>query len=413
MSVTQYATVTDAQAATIPSAITALQTFGYSSVDPDGAGFYTRSSSPGVGSFQSADGAYWVLQESALTPLHFGAKYDGSNQATAMQAWINAGLSTGKPLYLPPHTFSIGSALQVSGTAPLTIRGAGIFQGSQIQLLSQTQDGIDFSGSGRYGLYDFTINSAANPTGGANLNFQGQTNNTVGTIISRVSMFTANVGIASTGMSAFLFDNLDLSATSICASLRDPGDSLIQGGHYTPVGANAGGLFINGNCGGLKILAPKVNAGAAYQYAISMQLQTADGDIQVIGGSYEGWTGVGIVIDTVANVSFSNISISGAQIAGNGAGGRAIYFPNSAHQAGITGKVTIQNNILQSALGVAVDGLNNWQIKDNLMQESGSVIYIGPNCLNGEVTGNRLANNGAIQNNAGGNVYIGKNPGYN
>ncbi|HEU4715541.1 MAG TPA: glycosyl hydrolase family 28-related protein [Candidatus Saccharimonadales bacterium] len=59
-----------------------------------------------------------------LLASDFGAKFDGStDDAAALQAAIDAAISSGKPLALDPGTTIIGTSLSIS--APLTIAGAG------------------------------------------------------------------------------------------------------------------------------------------------------------------------------------------------------------------------------------------------------------------------------------------------
>ena len=338
-----------------------------------------------------------------ITPLDFGALGDGTDQTTAMQAWA-AALSAGptvNPGFVPPGMYATSKPLLLTGTNT-TIRGAGMYQNATIRLLDPTQDGLVFNGFNRLDLSDFVVESADIPTAGANIRINGSAGTYAG-LINRIAMPQSFVGIASTGLDGFSFQDLDIGGLYPLV-MADPGDSTIVGSRFAPTSGGIGMEF-TGDCGGLKLYGPKVN-GAGYRCAISMVLQKPDGDIQINGGSYEGWTEVGFVIDTIASVPFGNISIIGAQLAGSG---RAIYFPNTARQKAVTSNVVIANNILQSTSGVYLDGLGYWSFQGNMMPD-GTPLTIGANCVAGEVAGNRLS--GGIVN-QGVATYIGKNPGYN
>lgn len=71
-----YATVAALQAATVPAGTTTVQLLGYYAAGDLGGGTYvTASAGAGAGKIQSADGAWWKLQETAfVTPDQFGAK---------------------------------------------------------------------------------------------------------------------------------------------------------------------------------------------------------------------------------------------------------------------------------------------------------------------------------------------------
>lgn len=88
--VVDFATRTAAQAATIPAPQAYLRTGGYTTAGDLGGALYTRASS---GQLQTADGQWWEIAETSVTPEMFGAKGDGSTDDTAA---INAAIAFSK-----------------------------------------------------------------------------------------------------------------------------------------------------------------------------------------------------------------------------------------------------------------------------------------------------------------------------
>jgi hypothetical protein len=303
-----------------------------------------------------------------ITPEQFGATGDGSDQTAAMQLWA-AGVAKGGVGYLPGH-YGISAPLRFANNAQVVI-GGDSYLASSITLLSTTQDGLVFTGSGRFHLHDFAIFPLGAQTNGAAINVPGKRDSYVACQIERIWMPNQIYkGIASTGMSTFTIRDCDIAGL-YPFSFKDPGDSIIAAGRSEPL-LNGVGISCNGDCGGLKVIGHKMN-GSNYSAAASLILESSDGDVQFLGGSYEGWNQSGAVVDSRPNVSFNNISFIGVQMAGVG---RSIYFPNSAKQIR-TGRVVIGFCIMQDTLGCYIDGVDSLVDVGNIMSNP---LGKGPRC---------------------------------
>lgn len=87
-----YPTVTALIAATVPTTANGVQVLGYLALGDGGRAQYSRSVAPaGNGKVQSADGAWWLLNEPEPNELMFGAVATASNsaQTTAIQAMLD------------------------------------------------------------------------------------------------------------------------------------------------------------------------------------------------------------------------------------------------------------------------------------------------------------------------------------
>jgi hypothetical protein len=86
-----FETRTGAAAATIPAGTDALETTGYSTAGDGGDALYYRASGSTPGGFQSADGAWWALEQGNVNVRLFGAVGNGaSDDAAAFQAAVNS-----------------------------------------------------------------------------------------------------------------------------------------------------------------------------------------------------------------------------------------------------------------------------------------------------------------------------------
>lgn len=118
-----------AEASSIPVTVTALQTFGYATLGDGGGAFYTRQvSDPGVGGFQSLDGAWWGLTASATGDISvkmFGAKGDdATDDTTAIQDALDFTHDNGGGLVNAPEgTYKTTS--QITFSYDVGIRGSG------------------------------------------------------------------------------------------------------------------------------------------------------------------------------------------------------------------------------------------------------------------------------------------------
>ena len=111
-----FDTKADLEAADIAVGINLVRIAGYTSVGDGGGASYKRvgSEPPHAGKIQSADGVWWELIGTTVTPQMFGAVADGStDDTTAIQAALDkvAGVST---VLFPAGTYKVTSTLTVS-----------------------------------------------------------------------------------------------------------------------------------------------------------------------------------------------------------------------------------------------------------------------------------------------------------
>lgn len=98
----------------VPAATNSLRTGGYYTAGDGGGALYVRGTGPYTdgSSFQSADGAWWLLAERAFTVEMFGAKGDGSDDATAINNAIQFCIGqNGTTLQFLHAVYSIASPL--------------------------------------------------------------------------------------------------------------------------------------------------------------------------------------------------------------------------------------------------------------------------------------------------------------
>jgi len=119
-----YETRTAAAADTIPSTLTFIRVASYAAIGDGGGAKYRRSASaPSHGAyFQSADGAYWILDEAIVNIRMLGAKGDlTQNDTPAIQAAID--YAAGGVVFAPVGQYRMDSG--VSSTLPMHVRGVG------------------------------------------------------------------------------------------------------------------------------------------------------------------------------------------------------------------------------------------------------------------------------------------------
>lgn len=121
----------------VPAGINALRTVGFGYVFDGGGALYTRAGGEPshAGKAQSADGAWWELQDAVLDARMFGVKADGvTDDTSALSAALSTAIALKRALRLPPgvimcdpDTFVIGngSAEALSTEAGIEIFGAG------------------------------------------------------------------------------------------------------------------------------------------------------------------------------------------------------------------------------------------------------------------------------------------------
>jgi hypothetical protein len=146
-----YNTVAAFEAALIPSSLTAVQVLGYFNANDGGGATYVHSgvSGPGPGLVQNSnDAIWWVLANSPLNVLQFGADPTGTASSVAAFnnaiAWANAKSTTdsGVNIGIPPGQYKIDSSLTA-----ITSNNVW-FTGSRASVLMLSASGSTFTYSG-------------------------------------------------------------------------------------------------------------------------------------------------------------------------------------------------------------------------------------------------------------------------
>lgn len=112
-----------AASATINPAVTKVITLGYSSVNDRGGASYIRTASAGAASykFQSADGQWWTLFNTEVTPEMFGAVGDGATDNTialqSLSTWITTLRPNAQVVFQSNSTYYIWTTSPVSSGA--------------------------------------------------------------------------------------------------------------------------------------------------------------------------------------------------------------------------------------------------------------------------------------------------------
>lgn len=140
-----YATIAAATAAVIPSSLhaTGIQVLGYYSAQDGGGARYSYSAIMPThpGRFQSADGAWWEIAETAPNVRMFGAAGDGTtDDAAAITSALSYMDAAEAPMLFPAGTYALASEV--------------IFGGSYMNLVAQGEAWLQRLGAGGY------INSA-------------------------------------------------------------------------------------------------------------------------------------------------------------------------------------------------------------------------------------------------------------
>ncbi len=120
-----FASIFDAEAASIPATPSTVVTFGYETAGDGGGGEYRRiGSNPShQAKLQTADGQWWELSDQEPTPLQLGAKFDGSTDDTiAINNWVLFLRIKGRAGRLPAGSAYCSGTVYMGG---VRVRGAG------------------------------------------------------------------------------------------------------------------------------------------------------------------------------------------------------------------------------------------------------------------------------------------------
>ncbi len=118
-----------AATATISSSVIRVRTSGYSAIGDLGGAIYRRGTAE-PGSFTSADGAIWVIDQEDLSPQIFGAAGNGmTNDLAAIKNALSLAVTRNVPLLIVrPHRVCMSSAtdpIQLSSNTTIIFQGAG------------------------------------------------------------------------------------------------------------------------------------------------------------------------------------------------------------------------------------------------------------------------------------------------
>jgi hypothetical protein len=323
-----------------------------------------------------SDGAF-------LRASDFGAKFDGTtNDAAAIQAAINAAISTGKPLLLDPGTAIIGTSLSIN--AALTIVGAGRASTTLKAANGLNDYVITFTGGpngvGIIGahLSDFTIDgNSANQTAGGGIKANGAVQCTFERL-HLTSCYDWGLIYGPITGGAFghhnrtincLFDNAGTSAgygggattTSSDENWFILCDFEFLGGASNPVDNNPVMLY---DQAGLEYIV-NCNFVSGYNNCIGVRIQNTKAT-KIVGCVFDGVAGDAVYIAAV-NCLVSNNVFTGT--GDNGSGG-----VSSVHtQYGVVNTI-ISSNIFESSANVA-------NLRSHIREEQ--IGNSGPNIIEG------------------------------
>ena len=317
-----FASLAAATASTIPTSITLIILLNYATTGDRGGGVYIHAASPGAGAgkFQSADGQWWILDATMVTPYQFGAIGDGvTDDVVAMRAALSyiSGVATRSQFVLD----LAGDIFAVSG--PLTLPSNMVMQNGEVIAISGGVGGWitsgDFSGSQVFNPSYLTVNGSGAITGGSGATVDG----------TYVLGFTGAV-LATNGPAALgTFTVTGGAVTAI---------TILFGGWYTtaPTG------FDFTSCGGLSG-ASATPTSVSIQYTLATWVVGATGNAVLTIGS------------GVFNIALTNLTVD----CGSTYGGTQIANVQGIYVAATSGivpiNVTVQHWGTTGGNGVIID----------------------------------------------------------
>lgn len=337
---------------------------------------FKQSNAGGAMTGASARTVHQKLQE-FVNVKDFGVTLDGTtDDTTAFQAAITAVQGTGVELRMGAGTAKITSVLTVTGA--LTLRGAGR-EASVIQLTSTTQNGIAINTDTGCHLEGFRITAGGGATAGAAIVFNANATQNLFSTFRDLQFSNCFNGIATVNAADWTIDNCYFSEYKNYAVLvddqydEDAGDSTIIASTFSTAQAN-GEAIHQLSSGGLKVIGNKLVGGAyGYRGVISAAAQTSI--LEIVGNSIENHTIAGIQMERAsAGATFSNIVISGNQIAGQ---------PNPINlndaNTGWLSDVNVTGNIIDikstGGTGVTITAAANAHVGGNVITSQGGTTF--------------------------------------
>jgi len=311
----------------------------------------------------AADAAPLASGSSAtsINPVDYGVTFNGSDDAPAWQAAVNAAIAQGLPIASPCGASSIGSTIVVGGS--LKFSGGGLdcttlrpLTAGRAAIAVTTQAAVTFEG--------FSIVCAAGGQTGILIAPTGAANS--GSSISRVRVSQCGTGYAMLNAAAWVlrdfFFNAPVGVASVGVSIAntqnvDVGDSVISGATISgliPAFPGAIGI-LQYSSGGLKLSDSKI-IGWDYGYLLSLASGAATSDLLISNNSFE-WIAHGAIAFNHQGVgSFRNVAITGNQI---GLGGATSLCVQNGGGSGWLSYVGIVGNRLQCTNTISMAGVAN------------------------------------------------------
>lgn len=325
---------TAATAATIPGTVNFVRTSGYAAIGDYGGTLYKHASGTTTGGFQSADGQWWQIAETAVVrPEMFGAKGDNStDDTTAIQNAITVAQAVPKGIIdFRTATYKATSALNF--TSGFYLRGSGYntsykatsgtqiaFYGNITGLSIVTDDSFFIEKIGFY------ANTPGNCTlVSINTDNSASTNCSTCSVIRDCFFQGANIGLQATSIGLFIFDNnqfWNCTTNSLLADITTPGggDCILTNSTFS--GGPSQGHFRTGTIGGMRIVNNKFNCSggiAAIVFAGTAVSAAAMSPLIIANNSIEGaLQGISFLRTGSATISCNNFAITGNEIACTG-----------------------------------------------------------------------------------------------
>jgi hypothetical protein len=297
----------------------------------------------------------------AINPADYGVTFNGSDDAAAWQAAVNAAIAQNLAVASPCGTSSIGSPIVIGGA--LEFSGGGL-DCTTLKPTAAGQAAISVTTQAAVTLRDFSVSCAAAGQTGISISPTGAANS--GSSISRVRVTQCGIGYAMMNAASWVLRDFFFNAPSGVISVGvaiankdnvDVGDSVLSGATISGlIPAVPGAVAIEQySSGGLKISDSKI-IGWYYGYLLNLAAGAATSDLLISNNSFE-WVAHGaIAFNHQGSGSFSNVAITGNQI---GLGGATSFCVQNGGGAGWLSNVGITGNRLQCATTIAMPSVTD------------------------------------------------------